>query len=194
MEFSQAPQQTIELERAAHHIFWLQRPQQQPRLGDITISGTLPVNLTVKVFGYEAGYAGELLLGQRCHRGHLWRADSGPISSCLDGLKCFAPDNGLAVDQTGTCVEETYCASAETISNDCVPLSGIFAQRFDSEENTCVSLSSPGTALEASCGGIAAIACGTDLFCDFGASWHRRPAVNALKYCLSEDLRAGLWL
>ena len=144
-----------------------------PGSEDITISGTLPVNLTVKVFGYEAGYAdvnyswGNGAIGDTC--GGRTQVPSHP---CLDGLKCFAPDNGLAVDQTGTCVEETYCASAETISSDCVPLSlGSSPSDWTCQENTCVSLSSPGTALEGElCGGIAAIACGTDLFCDFGAS------------------------
>ena len=47
-------------------------------------------------------------------------ADQVLSHPCLDGLKCFAPDNGLRSTRPVR-VEETYCASAETISSDCVP-------------------------------------------------------------------------
>jgi hypothetical protein len=144
-----------------------------PGLEDITISGTLPVNLTVKVFGYEAGFAtvnyswGNGAIGDTCGgRTQI------PAHPCLEGLKCYAANDGLAVDQPGLCVEENYCASSDTINNDCVPLSlGSSPSDWVCQDNACVSLSSPGSALEGEvCGGLAAIACGTDLFCDFGAT------------------------
>ena len=61
-----------------------------PGSEDITISGTLPVNLTVKVFGYEAGYAdvnyswGNGAIGDTCGG-----ADSGPVSSLLGWTQMF---------------------------------------------------------------------------------------------------------
>lgn len=144
-----------------------------PGLEDITISGTLPVNLTVKVFGYEAGYAdvvyswGNGSIGDSCGGRTLI-----PAHPCLEGLKCYSADGGLAVDRQGLCVEETYCASQESVATDCVPLSmGSQPGDWTCQDNACISLTSPGSALEGDmCGGIAGIACGTDLFCDYGAA------------------------
>lgn len=140
-----------------------------PGLEDITISGTLPVDLTVKVFGYEAGYAtveyswGNGGPGDVCGTGSTL-----PLHPCLDGFKCWNYDTGAV----GVCTEETLCESNETLTRDCVPLTlGSDAADWVCQGNACVSLSSPGTAQEGDlCGGIAAIACGTNLYCDFGSS------------------------
>ena len=144
----------------------------------------LPVNLTVKVFGCGRLRRCELLLGQRCYWGHLWGADSGPISSLLGW-----DSNVLHQTMASRSTRPVRASKKPTVRLQRRFPAIVFPSPWDLRpvigpaRKTLVFRFCQGPRSRASfCGGIAAIACGTDLSLDFV---HRvaspTKAVNVLK-------------
>ena len=88
----------------------------------IRISGTLQSTLTVKVYGYQSGYADVVYSW-----GHGKPGDSCggrtaiPQHACLNNLLCKG--SGLVADIPGTCRAADWCESGVTAENDCTNLS-----------------------------------------------------------------------
>ena len=88
---------------------------------DIRISGTLNRTLTMKVFGYQWGFAdvnyawGHGQVGDSCG-GHTMR----PAHPCQDDLVCKG--TSLPTDLAGTCQAVDWCESQATAEADCANL------------------------------------------------------------------------
>ena len=104
---------------------------------DIRISGTLPRTLTMKVFGYQWGFAdvdyawGHGQLGDSCG-GHTIT----PAHPCQDELVCKGTQ--LPTDLPGTCQAVDYCESQSTADSDCGNLLHVSSVgSWACENNTC---------------------------------------------------------
>ncbi|MEC9465210.1 MAG: hypothetical protein VX834_05475 [Myxococcota bacterium] len=104
---------------------------------DIRISGTLPRALTMKVFGYQSGFAdvtyswGHGQLGESCGGRTLI-----PSHPCQAPTVCKG--SGLAVDLPGTCQPAEWCESDLTVEVDCGQLMHVATPgSWSCEENTC---------------------------------------------------------
>lgn len=115
---------------------------------DIRITGTLENTLTVKVYGYQAGFADVTYSW-----GHGQNGDSCggftmvPNHDCLGELVCKG--SGLAVDIPGKCRPQNWCESIQTAAGDCNNLVHPAVPGFwGCDQNQCQWQSGPDLPLE----------------------------------------------
>ena len=84
----------------------------------IEIFGRTTVELIMKAFGYQAGFA---TVSYEWGIGAGLACGSRGLPACLDGLFCKEGDNGnTAVDVPGQCHNELWCESNASAAKDCV--------------------------------------------------------------------------